>query len=52
LPAIAAAVGLSLVYTGVHHPSDIAVGWILGKAVAAAVRRSRIVPKLVARCKA
>jgi membrane-associated phospholipid phosphatase len=52
LNTIAAAVGFSLVYIGVHHPSDVAVGWILGKAVAAAVRRSRIVPKLVARYKA
>ena len=49
LNALAAAVGFSRVYTGVHHPSDVAVGWILGKAVAAAVRRTGSVPKLISR---
>lgn len=34
----AGAVGLSRVYTGVHYPGDVVVGWIVGKGVAAATR--------------
>lgn len=49
LNALAATIGFSRVYTGVHHPSDVAVGWILGKGVAALVRRTHIVPKLMSR---
>jgi len=36
----AAAVGFSRIYTGVHYPGDVVVGWILGRVVAAAVVRT------------
>lgn len=49
LNSLAATIGFSRVYTGVHHPSDVAVGWVLGKAVAALVGRSRVVPRLLSR---
>lgn len=39
LNALAAGVGLSRVYTGVHYPGDVAVGWVLGKGMALVVRR-------------
>ncbi len=39
LDALAVAVGFSRVYTGVHYPGDVAVGWVLGRTVAGVVRR-------------
>jgi membrane-associated phospholipid phosphatase len=36
LDGLAAAIGMSRVYVGVHFPSDVAGGILLGKAVAAA----------------
>lgn len=38
ITGLAAAVGFSRVYTGVHYPGDVAVGWVLGRGVAAAVQ--------------
>ena len=36
---LAALVGFSRVYTGVHYPGDVVVGWLLGKGVARIVRK-------------
>lgn len=41
LDLLAGAVGLSRVYVGVHYPSDVAGGLLLGKAVAALGRTRR-----------
>jgi membrane-associated phospholipid phosphatase len=41
LDLLAGAVGLSRVYVGVHYPSDVAGGLLLGKSVAAALGRTR-----------
>ena len=39
LNTLAALVGFSRVYTGVHYPGDVVVGWLLGKAVAGIVHQ-------------
>jgi undecaprenyl-diphosphatase len=41
LDLLAGAVGLSRVYVGVHYPSDVAGGLLLGKSVAAALDHTR-----------
>lgn len=39
LNSFAAAVGASRVYNGVHHPRNVALGWLFGKGVGIAVLR-------------
>ncbi len=44
LNALAATIGFSRVYTGVHYPGDVLGGWLLGKGVASATLH--IAPRL------
>lgn len=52
LNALAAAIGFSRVYTGVHYPGDVLGGWLLGKGIAAGTRHiaPRIESRLAHRC--
>ena len=39
------AIGLSRIYLGVHYPSDVVGGWILGAAIGAALH-TRLTPRI------
>jgi undecaprenyl-diphosphatase len=53
LNALAALIGFSRVYTGVHYPGDVLGGWLLGKGVASVTLRvaPRVEARVEARCK-
>ena len=38
LDVLAAAIGFSRVYTGVHYPTDVVAGWLLGRGIGTLVR--------------